>query len=200
MRDAATRERSSRLPLRRGVAWKLLACVGIPLLLLLWGWISWADWPDPGMASLPATADAIVVLGGGGEERVRETCRLFKEKRSEKVIVTGDGGLIVASLLKCGVPAASIVHETAASSTIENARNVKPLLMQLQAKSAILVTTWTHARRAQRIFENEIPGLGFSAAYEQRPAQELNEWQADEQRRERIASIYCLLRHGIWCF
>jgi uncharacterized SAM-binding protein YcdF (DUF218 family) len=174
-----------------GLALALLAAFG--------QWIASADWPNPAATSLPPKADLILVLGGGGEERVRLTTKLYQEGRAPKILITGDGGLIIGGLRKAGIPETALIHETAATSTIENARNTAPILQQLSAHSVILVTTWFHAQRAQRTFERELPGITFSPAFEPRTLP-LSPFDAGDQRRERVAAFYYLLRHGIWCF
>lgn len=171
----------------------------IACLATLSQWIAFADWPNPAATPLPAKTDVIVVLGGGGEERVRLTCKLYQEGRAPKVLVTGDGGLIISGLRSGGIPETALIHETEATSTIENARYAKPLLHQLNARSVILVTTWFHAQRAQRIFQREMPGITFSVAFEPRTLP-LSPFDAGDQRRERIAAFYYLLRYGVWCF
>lgn len=185
---------------RRKLIWFLVMTgLLIALAATLSQWIATADWPNPAATPLPAKADVIVVLGGGGEERVRLTCKLFQEGLAPKVLVTGDGGLIISGLRRCGIAETALIHETAATSTIENARCTEPLLRQLNARNVILVTTWFHAQRAQRIFQREIPGASFSVAFEPRTLP-LSPFDAGDQRRERVAAFYYLLRHGIWCF
>jgi uncharacterized SAM-binding protein YcdF (DUF218 family) len=167
--------------------------------LLLASWILWADWPNPQPDALPAHADVMVVLGGGALERPRQAWKLSQEGRADRVIVTGDGGSIVNELLRLGMPQAALIHETEAKTTLENAEKTAPLLEGMKAKTAILVTTWSHARRAQRIFERKVPGVRFYSSFEQRP-EVLYEWDRNFQRNERLAALYLLFFKGIWCF
>lgn len=162
-------------------------------------WLMWGDWPNPTSDELPRRADVIVVLGGGALERPRQAWKLFREGRADRVIVTGDGGSIVDELLHLGMPEAALIHETEASSTLENAEKTIPLLERMKARTAILVTTWSHANRARRIFERKIPGVEFYIAFEQKP-EVMSESDRGYQRRERLAALYYLLFKGIWCF
>lgn len=179
---------------------KALALLGLLGAVSLGLWVRHADWPNPKAEALPAKMDVMVVLGGGGQERVREACRLYKEGRATQVIVTGDGGLIMTPLIKGGIPESALIYEPHATTTLENAEYVKPLLEKLSAKSVILVTSWTHARRAERIFASLMPTMRFYTAFEKRPVGELPIWEKESQQRERRAALYCLVRHGIWCF
>jgi uncharacterized SAM-binding protein YcdF (DUF218 family) len=187
-------------PATEVVRWwrKAVLCLA-GFVVLLGGWVGWADWPKSEIDGLPLQAGAIVVLGGGAEERPRQAWKLFREGLAPKVVVTGDGGSIVRELYRCGLLESALIHETAATSTFENARNVAPLLADLGAKSAILVTTWSHAHRARRIFEREIPAVRFFVSSEPRP-ERLNQWERHYQRRERFAAIHHLFVHGLWCF
>ena len=182
---------------------RFLKAFVLSLLVLAVGlglWVRHGDWPNPSPEVLPMKADALVVLGGGGQERVREACRLYKEGRAGQVIVTGDGGLIIDPLKKGGIPESALIHETQASTTVENAVYVKPIMEKLGARNVILVTSWSHARRAERIFESMIPGVHFYTSFEKRPEGELQAWDKETQQRERRAALYCLVRYGIWCF
>lgn len=178
---------------------KAKVALGLTLCLAGFAWVLWADWPNPRPDPIPHQVDVIVVLGGGAKERPVHAMKLFKEGRAPKVIVTGDGDIIVNELLAQGMPKEALIHEKAATSTVENAKNTLPLLSKMGAKSAVLVTTWTHARRAHRIFEKYIPGIKFYSSFIPSPA-ELNYYEEISQRRERLAALYCLVVHGVWCF
>jgi len=167
---------------------------------LVASWLLWGDWPNPTPDESPVRADVIVVLGGGALERPRQAWKLFQEGRADRVIVTGDGGSIVNELLRLGMPETALIHETEAMSTLENAERTRPLLEGIRAKTAILVTTWSHAIRARRVFERVIPEVQFYSSSEPKPSEPLNQWQKGEQRHERVAALYCLLFKGIWCF
>jgi uncharacterized SAM-binding protein YcdF (DUF218 family) len=178
--------------------WALLLTGSVSFCLLS-SWVLWGDWPNPTPDELPARADVIVVLGGGAQERPRQAWKLLQEGRAEKVIVSGDGGIIVNHLLKLGTPQTALIHETEATSTLENARKTRPLLAGMKATTAVLVTTWSHARRAKRTFEREIPEVRFYSSFEPRP-QKLNDWDKASQQTERYAALYFFFFRGLWCF
>ena len=162
-------------------------------------WVAWGDWPNPVADPLPAKADGVVVLGGGHEERPRQAMKLYEEGRAPWILVTGDGGIIVSDLTKRGLPPPALRHETEAKSTWENAQFSRPLLEAEGARSVILVTTWFHAQRAKRIFEEQYPNFAVSVSFEPRPLV-LTQWDAACQRRERLAALHHLFVHGLWCF
>jgi len=149
-------------------------------------WIFWADWPNPELEQLPWEPDAIVVLGGGDEDRITEAWRLAQKYPSIPVIVTGDGGRIVRALQERGLPAGRLLHETAARSTRENAANVRPLLADRGLRRVILVTNWFHAPRALVAFRRANPEAEFAASFTPRRTP-LTPWDRNCQSRERWA-------------
>lgn len=155
-------------------------------------WIWWSDWPNPGLKALPWEPEAIVVLGGGNEDRITEAWRLAQAHADVPVIVTGDGGRIARALIERGLPAHRLRHEGAADSTLENAEKVRPLLLKEGARRAVLVTNWFHAPRALLSFRRANPDVEFAVSF--RPRREpLTPWDRACQRRERLAwPVYLL--------
>ena len=111
----------------------------------------------------PVRADVLLVLGGGGLERPLRAAELFKAGAAPWVICTGIGDAVdhYAWLTNHGVPATAIQLETRSKTTWENARFTIALLHARHLKSAIIVTTWYHSRRALACFKNCGPGIKF---------------------------------------
>jgi uncharacterized SAM-binding protein YcdF (DUF218 family) len=108
-------------------------------------------------------ADAIVVLGGGLEERPTRAAELFNSGAAPEIIVSGAGDAEGNRRLleSKGVPAAAIEMESKSKSTKQNAQFSIPLLRQLGAKRVIIVTTWYHSRRALKCFRHYAPDIQF---------------------------------------
>jgi uncharacterized SAM-binding protein YcdF (DUF218 family) len=106
-------------------------------------------------------ADAIVVLGGGRDERPQRAAKLFKQGEAPRILVSGFGDCEanVRLLEKNGVPANVITREGDSTSTFENAKFSIPLLRQMGAHRVIIVTSWYHSRRALTCFEHFAPDL-----------------------------------------
>ena len=111
----------------------------------------------------PVQADALVVLGGGGQERPARAAELFKAGAAPFIICTGagDANIHKAWLVSAGIPATAIELETRSRTTLENAQFTITLLHAQHLKSAIIVTTWYHSRRALACFEHYGPDLKF---------------------------------------
>ena len=101
------------------------------------------------------SADVIVVLGGGPERPVR-AAELYKARAAPRILLTGvgDDENNRQILLKLGVPASAIEVENKSTTTHENAVFSLKLLRAEKIRSAILVTSWYHARRAEHTFEH----------------------------------------------
>jgi uncharacterized SAM-binding protein YcdF (DUF218 family) len=108
-------------------------------------------------------ADAIVVLGGGQDERPQRAAELFKQGAAPQILVSGVGDCEtnVKMLEKNGVPTTVITQEADSISTYENAKFSIPLLRKMGAHSAIIVTAWFHSRRALTCFEHFAPDMQF---------------------------------------
>jgi uncharacterized SAM-binding protein YcdF (DUF218 family) len=109
-------------------------------------------------------ADAIVVLGGGPhEQRAERAAELFKENFAPRIIVSGAGDEPIHRqiLIQSGVPAVAIQIEDKSTTTRENAEFTIKLLRAEKIRSAILVTSWYHSRRALKTFERFAPEIKF---------------------------------------
>lgn len=177
----------------------VVAAVVLATVALVASWIVWGAWPGSRAVEVPWVPDAIVVLGGGNDERPREALRLAALYPHASIIVTGDGGSIHQALLRDGLPLHRLVHERSASTTVENAVLTEPKLEQLAARRVVLVTNWFHAPRSIAIFKRYQPEREFAASFEPRPEQ-LDVWHAHVSRRERLAVLHHVVRYGIWSF
>jgi len=111
----------------------------------------------------PVQADAIIILGGGWNERAERAAELYRERAAPLVIVSGRGDCETnrTVLMEGGVPADAIELECNSASTRENALFTLPILKQRGARNVIIVTTWYHSRRALACFRHYAPDLNF---------------------------------------
>jgi uncharacterized SAM-binding protein YcdF (DUF218 family) len=101
-------------------------------------------------------ADVIVVLGGG-PGRIQQAIALYQEKLANELWHTGDVlsfgentsyARIAAQLaVEQGVPSDAI-HLLATTSTWEDGQAIAALAEERQVRSILVVTDWTHSRRA----------------------------------------------------
>ena len=184
-------------PLKNRIrGWLLAVIIGG---ISLGAWFFSGGWLEMRPMELFHTPDAIVILGGGDEARVRQGFMLSEMFPKVPVVVTGDGGTIFAELTHRGIPSDRIQYEPAAKTTVENAILTAPILTQIHARRVILVTNWFHALRARRIFEKYQPSRDFVVSFEHKP-DPLLKWDRDSQLRERFAILYNFLRYGVWSF
>ncbi len=134
------------------------------LVVLVLGVMAWF-YPEKFLTvdSGPVTADVIIVIGGGSHERPLRAAQLFQQHAAARVLITGAGDdkinrqLLIAN----GVPARAIEVENQSSTTCENAKFTIQRLRTEHVRSAILVTSWYHARRAEKTFAHFAPELKF---------------------------------------
>ena len=108
------------------------------------------------------SAEVIVILGGGVERPVR-AAELFKARAAPRILISGEGDdeIYRQILLAHGVPAAAITVENKSKTTQENAEFSAKVLGAEKIHSAIIVTSWYHARRAVKTFERYAPTIKF---------------------------------------
>ena len=111
----------------------------------------------------PVTADVIIVVGGGSHERPLRAAELFQQHAAPRVIITGAGDDEINRhlLIRAGVPASAIQVENRSQTTWENAEFTGNLLRAGKFHRAILVTSWYHARRAEKTFAHVVPEVKF---------------------------------------
>ena len=175
--------------------WRRWAVWAIAALLLLW--VLWAAHPlwlaalgrqlvveDPLKA-----ADAIVVLGGGGPDRVAGGVALFEAGYAPWFVVTNmplnTPGIRedYAELMRReaqwqGVPAERILRAPGTvRTTHEEARAVGALCAQRGWQSLIVVSDRFHTRRARRAFQEALAGSGVRVTVR---ASAFSNWQPDD--------------------
>ncbi len=106
------------------------------------------------------SAEVIVVLGGGVERPVR-AAELFKAHAAPRILISGEGDdeIYRQILIANGVPAKAIEVENKSTTTQENAEFSAKILGTEKIHSAIIVTSWYHARRAAKTFEHYAPEM-----------------------------------------
>jgi uncharacterized SAM-binding protein YcdF (DUF218 family) len=190
-RQAATRARPSIVPrllaaLARILVGGLLvsgAALLAPGLLL--------DTPQPA----PRASAAIVVISGDEQmARFQEGVTLFQNGYGQYLVFSGaayDNGTSNADVMrdlavKRGVPDKAILEEPLGEDTWGNAIFTRQVLEAHGLRSAILVTSPYHARRAKLTFDAAYAGSGIDLAVHAAPDSQwrkLSWWKQAETRR-----------------
>jgi uncharacterized SAM-binding protein YcdF (DUF218 family)/glycosyltransferase involved in cell wall biosynthesis len=163
---------------RRRVGVTLLAIVGVYALLFETPFAWWMAEPLR-MPAAPQPADAIVVFaggvgesgkaGGGYQERVARAVELYRAGMAPRLVFSSgyvfafpEAEVMRQLAIDLGVPADVIKLETRASSTYENVTFVTAMLRAEGRRSALLVTSPYHVRRAVLTWRTQSPGIAVT--------------------------------------
>jgi len=124
-------------------------------------------------------ADAIVVLGGGGPERVMHGIQLYRQGVAPRLWFTGnralpemtsftDGQLARDFALREGVPVSDIGLLNT-SSTWEDGQQIATMVKQNGLRRIVIVTNWYHSRRALAVIRRHLAGQAVQVYYSPPP-------------------------------
>jgi uncharacterized SAM-binding protein YcdF (DUF218 family) len=146
-------------------------------------------------ADEPRDADVIVALSGDTGARALTAAALFDAGYAPLIIFSGgsaDTGpgrpagmssaeIMAASATRVGVPRSAIIVETKARTTAENARFVREVMERNGLRTALLVTSPYHQRRAALEFARAFEGsdLTFRNVPAVDPEWDVTLWWAD---------------------
>jgi uncharacterized SAM-binding protein YcdF (DUF218 family) len=150
----------------------------------------------------PTHTDVIVVLGGDWRGRADHAAALFRAGLAPRILASGAGDCreMRRKMIEDGVPLKAIAVECASRSTIQNAAISAPILAAIGARSALLVTSWFHTRRALASFQKEIPEIRWaSAPVARNEALRRLIWNHDgfEVAEEYPKLLYYWIRYGV---
>ena len=115
-------------------------------------------------------ADVIVAISGDNGPRTQTAVRLWQQGYAPLLLFSGasldpesvsSAELMKRDAVRLGVPAAAILVEPASTTTEENARLTAQLMSERGLRSAILVTSPYHQRRASIYFSRAFGASGL---------------------------------------
>ncbi len=112
-------------------------------------------------------AEALVLLSGGGKDRLEEVVRIYRQIGADVVLLTKAEGSRAENwnadeLVSKGIPGEAIhITRRRASSTYEEARYTRETLEQLGMKSVLVITDPYHTFRTRLIFWSVYRGSGI---------------------------------------
>jgi uncharacterized SAM-binding protein YcdF (DUF218 family) len=164
---------------------------GIVVVAVLIGPGVFLDTPQPP----PQVSDAIVVISGDEQmARFKEGLNLYQRGMGQFLVFSGaayDNGTSNADVMRelaveRGVPDRAILEEPLGEDTWGNAVYTRQVLEDHSLRSAILVTSQYHARRAKLTFDAAYAGSGIQLKVHAAPDSEwrkLSWWQQPATRR-----------------
>jgi uncharacterized SAM-binding protein YcdF (DUF218 family) len=114
----------------------------------------------------PVKSDAIILLTGGGIERLTKSVELFQKGLGCVLLISNasEDGLYSAAI-QSGVPSKNIVKETKADSTYKNAWYTFQIMKKYKFQSAIVVSSDYHMRRVKFNFDQVYNHSGIRLTY-----------------------------------
>jgi uncharacterized SAM-binding protein YcdF (DUF218 family) len=150
-----------------------------------------------------AAADVVVVMAGDpGYERTATAARLVLSGSGRLLVLTGgepgpgdSAGSLRDRALSLGVPAERIRLETTSHSTREAMLATLPLLRAERARTAIVVTSPYHLRRAAAAARRAWPGIAVIARAASPATWRAEGWWGDHERRKVVVDEYAKLAY-----
>lgn len=143
-------------------------------------------------------ADAIVVLGGGSYERGLHASELYHDGYAELLICTGgntpyslqaigkpmlEAQVSKSVLLNQSVSQEEIICLEGATSTFEEAQEIKQFAGSMALERIIIVSSKHHTRRVSKVFEKAFQDEGIQLIYSGAPSLSYEEsqwWESEE--------------------
>ena len=151
--------------------------------------------------------DVIIILGGGGQHHVHHGVQLYKSGYAHRIIITDIENelpglsttwpqLAMREAVSMGVPESAIILEERPTSIYENAKYVKENMLDKGFKSAIIVSSAHHMRRARMIFRKVFEDQK-DISFQFNPAKsgdfEIHKWWTREGELISVVNEYCIL-------
>ena len=113
----------------------------------------------------PVKSDVIIVLSGDND-RLEKGIELYKKGYAAHLILSnGQENNFYHQAKESGIPEDSIILENHATSTTENAKFTKRLMMNYHFQSAIVVSSNYHMKRAEKNFNKEFKDTQIQLTY-----------------------------------
>lgn len=168
---------------------KIIAAVAVVFALLVWGISSYLGVNDLAKCDISPSskkgcepADAVVAISGGDTSaRAEEAIKLYKNGWGQFLIFSGaaadksgpsNAKVMEQQAIEEGVDPNVIIIEETSETTKENAEETSSIFETRGIKSAIIVTSSYHERRALLEFGRRAPGVALRG----HPVAEDNQW------------------------
>lgn len=150
----------------------------------------------------PVKSDVIIVLSGG-EGRLEKGVTLYKDGFAPYLLLSnGSVEQLYERALQLGVPKDSILLENQSTSTLENARFSKEVMLKHQFHSVIVVSSNFHMRRVKVLFDRTFKNSNIQLIYSSgvNPSYDPNQWWMTKKDRNTTFAEYIKLVGNILGF
>jgi uncharacterized SAM-binding protein YcdF (DUF218 family) len=198
--------------------WVTAAALAIVALVGTMSRALWLPWPAAWLhvSDSIKPADVIVVLSGNSLWRAKGAARLYREHYAPRIIVSGGGTdeyfelltgervdeaeLIGRVLARFGVPRDALVFINGMTSTHDEALAFKAYIGAHPIRTAILVTSHLHSRRARWTFRRALGGTAVEvlAVEADQPDVRVRDWWQHPDAALDVLNEY--LKFGYYLF
>ena len=141
----------------------------------------------------PKASDVIIVLSGD-TGRLEYGVKLFQQGYADRLLCTGGGARAMQrEAIAMGIPEDDILVERRSHSTFENATNSWQMMQEQGLKTAIVVTSAYHTRRASIIFGQFIPKQDLTVCAVPDTTWTSGNWWKDRAMASTVVSEYLKL-------
>jgi len=146
-------------------------------------------------------ADAIVVLAGHDEERVKYAVQLYNQKYAKWIVMSGpQADKMKQEAVDAGIPEDKILLEQKTVHTYQHPLFVKAVLQERGLTSAIVVSSPYHMRRTAMLFNRAFDRSGIKVMF--CPVKESwfkpRHWWKTADSRRVVYSEYVKMAINIW--
>ena len=140
---------------------------------------------------VPQKSDVIIVLGGDAANRVGYGAKLYQSGYADKVLLSGKD--MNQQALSLGISESAILLEDQSMTTFENAQYSLKIVQDQGYKSAIVVTSPYHTRRASIIFTQFFKEIDLTICPVPYDAAMTNNWWKNDYSTQFVISEYLKL-------
>lgn len=186
--------RSKRLMVRAKMPWPEYMMAGVLILSVgFWCFFNVGHWLAAPQDD-PVPADVVVVLGGGGKERLSKALDLYQAGYGQQVLLIGlnwQADRLTTPylhwrsrlLLAWGVPREALLFDDQSRNSYEEAEHAAKLMTERRWRSALVVSDPPHLRRVEMVWNKVAAQYGIDYRL---IASEPKSWDAARWWRDKV--------------
>lgn len=180
--------------MKKNIIWAIIAIFLILVIADFWKHdvILSSMWNYLVVNEEPKQSDVIIVLSGGNG-RVEYGVKLYQSGYADKLLLSGSSPRMLRQAMSLGVPEDHILLENKSRTTFGNAKYSSEIMRSQGFKSAIVVTSPYHTRRAGIIFNQFFQGWDLTICSIPYDSSTSSNWWKDKNTATNVITEYLKL-------